>query len=231
MTAPEQSPINFRVAEFAWRLKNWVRPLGLRALGLPCQLMGTGMAFPWDLIRSADLANSLITEDLKLGLDLALAGNAPVFCPFPAVTSDFRLTARSQRQRWEQGRIGAIATIIPGFIFLAVRRADLHLLALALDAAVPPLSLLVMLVTVISVVAGLSTMLGVPPVALSISLMSLVGLIGGVFLCWLKYGRDILQPRSILLIFSYVFGKSPLYVRIILHKFNLEWIRADRHKE
>ena len=59
MTAPDESPINFRVAEFAWRLKNWVRPLGLRALGLPCQLMGTGMAFPWDLIRSADLASGL----------------------------------------------------------------------------------------------------------------------------------------------------------------------------
>ena len=46
MTAPEGSPINYRVAEFAWRVKNWVRPLGLSALGLPCQLMGTGMAFP-----------------------------------------------------------------------------------------------------------------------------------------------------------------------------------------
>ena len=48
MTAPEDSPINYRVAEFAWRVNNWVRPLGLAALGLPCQLMGTGMAFPWD---------------------------------------------------------------------------------------------------------------------------------------------------------------------------------------
>src|SRR5262249_1158907 len=34
----DESPINSRVAEFAWRVKNWVRPCGLRALGLPCQL-------------------------------------------------------------------------------------------------------------------------------------------------------------------------------------------------
>ena len=104
MTAPDASPINFRVAEFAWRLKNWVRPLGLRALGLPCQLMGTGMAFPWDVIRSADLASGSIVEDLKLGLDLALAGNPPIFCPSPGVISDFPLTVEGiQSQRLTLG--------------------------------------------------------------------------------------------------------------------------------
>src|SRR5262249_17200745 len=65
MIAPDDSPINYQVAEFAWRVKNWVRPLGLKALGLPCQLVGTGMAFPWKLIRSADLASGQIVEDLK----------------------------------------------------------------------------------------------------------------------------------------------------------------------
>ncbi|MBD2750536.1 glycosyltransferase [Microvirga sp. BT688] len=34
-----------RVQELAWVLKNYVRPLGLARFGLPCQLMGTGMAF------------------------------------------------------------------------------------------------------------------------------------------------------------------------------------------
>ena len=29
-----------RIAEFAWCVKNWVRPLGYAKLGLPCQLMG-----------------------------------------------------------------------------------------------------------------------------------------------------------------------------------------------
>ena len=81
MTAPTGPTINHQVAEFAWRVKNWVRPLGLHALGLPCQLMGTGMAFPWDVIRSADLSSGFIVEDLKLGLELAAAGHAPVFCP------------------------------------------------------------------------------------------------------------------------------------------------------
>src|ERR1700730_2759376 len=51
MTAPAGSAINHQVAEFAWRVKNWVRPLGLTAMALPCQLMGTGMDFPWHIIR------------------------------------------------------------------------------------------------------------------------------------------------------------------------------------
>jgi cellulose synthase/poly-beta-1,6-N-acetylglucosamine synthase-like glycosyltransferase len=233
MIAPDRSPINFRVAEFAWRVKNWVRPLGLRALGLPCQLMGTGMAFPWDMIRSADLANRLIMEDLKLGFDLALAGNAPVFCPFPGVTSDFPLTvrgSRTQRQRWEQGHIGAIVKMVPRLIFLAVVRADLDLLALALDAAVPPLSLLLMLVTAIVVVAGLAMLVGVSATAILISSLSLVALLGGGFLSWLNYGRDILKPSSIFLIIPYVLGKVPLYVQMLFRDLNSEWIRTDRRK-
>jgi cellulose synthase/poly-beta-1,6-N-acetylglucosamine synthase-like glycosyltransferase len=231
MTAPIGSPISFKVAEFAWRLKNWVRPLGLKALGLPCQLMGTGMAVPWDVIRSVDLASGSIVEDLKLGLDLALAGSPPIFCPFPGVLSDFPLTVegvRSQRQRWEQGHLAAIATTVPRFIFFAVVRGDFNLLALALDAAVPPLSLLIMLVTVNSVVAFLATMLGVSTAAISVSLVSIVALVGGVFLSWLKYGRDILQPKSIFPMFAYVLRKLPLYIKILSRKLNSEWIRTNR---
>ena len=47
-----------RVQEFAWALKNHVRPLGLARLGLPCQLMGTGMAFPWQVLTAVELASS-----------------------------------------------------------------------------------------------------------------------------------------------------------------------------
>ena len=177
MIAPDESPINSRVAEFAWRVKNWVRPLGLRALGLPCQLMGTGMAFPWDVICSADLASGLIVEDLKLGLDLALAGNSPIFCPSACVTSDFPSSVegvQSQRLRWEQGHIGMILTTAPRLIFAAIVRANVDLLALAFDVAVPPLSLLGMLVMGMLLVAGMATLLGISSAAMFVSSVSLV---------------------------------------------------------
>ena len=108
MIAPNESPINYRVAEFAWRVKNWVRPLGLNALNLPCQLMGTGMAFPWGVIRSAHLASGSIVEDLKLGLDLAQKESPPLFCPTSIIKSHFPSSiegATNQRKRWEGGHI------------------------------------------------------------------------------------------------------------------------------
>jgi cellulose synthase/poly-beta-1,6-N-acetylglucosamine synthase-like glycosyltransferase len=231
MTAPNGSSINVKVAEFAWRVKNWVRPLGLRALGLPCQLMGTGMALPWDVISSAHLASGSIVEDLKLGLDLTVAGIPPIFCPFPGVSSDFPLTVEGtqrQRLRWEQGQIKAIVTMVPRLFFLAIVRADLNLLALALDAAVPPLSLLAMLVMVMLAVAATATLLGISSAAIFVSSASCVGLISGVFLAWLKYGRDILPRGSILLIFLYACRKIPLYSKILSR--NSEWTRTDRGK-
>ncbi len=77
MTAPDGAMISHRVAEFAWRIKNDLRPRGLAALGLPCQLMGSGMAFPRNVIGAVDLATDHLAEDLDLGLRLAFAGYAP----------------------------------------------------------------------------------------------------------------------------------------------------------
>ncbi len=233
MISSDESPINSRVAEFGWRVKNWVRPLGLRALGLPCQLMGTGMAFPWDLISSADLASGLIVEDLKLGLDLASAGSAPVFYPFASVTSYFPWTLEgtdSQRLRWERGHIGMIFAMVPRMIVRAVAQANLGLLTLAFDLAVPPPVLLGMLLMAMSVITGSATFLGTSCVAMFISLVSLIGFISAIFISWLTYGRDILPLGSILLVFSYALGKLPFYLRILLRKSSSQWIRTDRRK-
>src|SRR5882724_3303599 len=133
MVSAEGSRINHQVAEFAWRVKNWVRPLGLKALGLPCQLMGSGMAFPWTVIRSVELSSGVIVEDLKLGLDLASTGYAPLFCPSAVISSDFPSSAEGamgQRKRWEHGQGGLIRAIaIPRFVE-AIRRRDLNLVTL-----------------------------------------------------------------------------------------------------
>src|SRR5262249_48296612 len=145
MIAPVESRINHQVAEFAWRGKNSLRPLGLSAVGLPCQLVGTGMAFPWDVIHKADLAHGWIVEDIKLGLDLAGVGYAPLFCPSACVTSQFASSIKGtvvQRERWEQGHINTILTFVPRLLSKAIAHRNWGLLALTLDLAVPPLSLL-----------------------------------------------------------------------------------------
>jgi cellulose synthase/poly-beta-1,6-N-acetylglucosamine synthase-like glycosyltransferase len=233
MTAPDDSPINYSVAEFAWRIKNWVRPLGLYALNLPCQLMGTGMAFPWEVIRSANLASGSIVEDLKLGLDLAQTESPPLFCPSASVTSHFPLSvegAKSQRKRWEEGHIRMILTTAPRFIYRAVVRKDLNLFTLALDLAIPPLSLLVILLAGMVSIAGLAVLLGFSSAALVISATSFTATVASVFSIWLKYGRDVLPPSAMLSIASHVFEKFPLYRHLFSANAASRWNRTDRKK-
>jgi len=233
MNAPIDSQINHQVAEFSWRVKNWLRPLGLRALKLPCQLMGTGMAFPWDVIRSADLGNSQIVEDLKLGLDLTLAGHPPIFCPSARVTSEFASSAKgaeTQRKRWEQGHLDMIFKTAPRLFAIAFIRRDWDLLAVTLDLAVPPLSLLGILVLGIFGASLLYTIIGYSSVALVISTASLLAFAIATLVAWLKCGRDVVPPSALLLIPSYAFRKIKLYHRFVFGKIDSEWDRTDRNK-
>lgn len=230
MKDPSDSSINHKVAEFAWRVKNWVRPLGLSRLGLPCQLVGTGMAFPFGVVRSVNLASGSIVEDLKLGLDLAQAGSAPVFCPSALVSSEFASSATGasiQRQRWEHGHIALIAAA-PRLIIEAALQRNLGLLALALDLAVPPLSLTTVLLAAVFALAAANALWGLSTLALAISLFSLLGFGLAVFLAWLAYGRDVLPPRAVVSIAPYVLRKLSMYGRILTGRATGHWIRTDR---
>jgi cellulose synthase/poly-beta-1,6-N-acetylglucosamine synthase-like glycosyltransferase len=233
MNGPADSTTNLKVAEFAWRVKNWVRPLGLKALGLPCQLMGTGMAFPWDLLRCVSLAHGSIVEDLKLGHDLAMAGHPPLFCPSALVTSVFASSAagiQSQRMRWEHGHIGLILKTAPHLLCMAVRRGNGGLLALALDLSIPPLSFLAMLVVAMSVGSAIAMGLGGSTVPMAIAATSFAGLAAGIALSWLKCGRDVLPPSSLWSIGPYVSRKLGLYAQILSGKPAPHWMRTDRRR-
>jgi cellulose synthase/poly-beta-1,6-N-acetylglucosamine synthase-like glycosyltransferase len=231
MAAPANSRINHQVAEFAWRVKNWLRPLGLWALGLPCQLMGTGMAFPWEVIRSVDLANGWLVEDLKLGLDLASQGHPPLFCPSALVSSRFGSSAkaaRTQRERWERGHIGMILTTAPRLFYRAAVDRNWNLLALTLDLAVPPLSLLAILVIGIVCITAVCALLGLSLSALIVSGAALAAFVLAAFLAWLKCGRDVVPIGTVLSIPLYILGKLGLYRIKMFNKTDAQWVRTDR---
>src|SRR5262245_16559148 len=231
MVAPESSNINYKVAEFAWRMKNWVRPLGLFALGLPSYLMGTGMAFPWDLVRSAELASGEIVEDRKLGYDLAASGHAPLFSPSAVAPGQVPTSAEganTQRQRWEHGHLGLIVTLVPRLMRQAIMRGNLGLLALALDLAVPPLALLGLLLTSTFLVTGVAALFGLSSVAFIISAGSIAALALAVLLSWGTHGRDLLPPAALVSVVRYVVGKLGLYGRFLRERQASQWIRTDR---
>jgi len=230
MHAPANAGMKQRLAEFAWRVKNLVRPLGWHALGLPCQLMGTGMAFPWNLASRMSLANGNIVEDMKLGIDFALQGAAPLFCPDVLVSSEFpeaMQAQRSQRKRWEHGHLGMILGEAPRLFVHAARRGSLPALALALDLIVPPLALLAALLAaaLLLAVGYYAGWGGAWPAAWAGGLCTIFA--ASVLLAWHGWGRQVVTLRELLAIPTYILAKVPLYLGF-LAKRQKDWVRTGR---
>jgi cellulose synthase/poly-beta-1,6-N-acetylglucosamine synthase-like glycosyltransferase len=230
MRAPSNAGIGRKVSELAWLVKNYVRPLGGHRIGMPCQLMGTGMAFPWESVHVASLATGHIAEDVLFGINLARAGTPPLFCPDALVTSEFaasEIGARSQRQRWEHGNLGLIVSHAPRLFALGVSRRDARLLGLALDLAVPPLALLTLAVAVLvlvsAVVAYLSTI--VKPLVVSTAVMA--SLVTAVVSSWARYGRGIVSLGQLAFAPIYALRKIPMYVGFLTRR-QVEWVRTRR---
>lgn len=231
MLAPENAPPGKGVNLFAWRVRNWIRPLGLKLFGLPTQLFGTGMAFPFSLLANRDLGNSRLAEDCALGIALASAGYPPLFVGEARVHSHFPVSqagSESQRERWEKGHLENIIDLVPGALVESLRGGKPGLAALAIDMAVPPLSLLVLVTTLCAILGGAAFVLGASPAALVISLLSVVLVALGTVLAWRAVGRDVLPLRELLRLPLHVIRKFGFYQGIASGKASSSWIRTDR---
>lgn len=230
MHNPSGAGLKMRVAEFAWLVKNWVRPLGFHRLGLPCQLMGTGMAFPWAMAASMPLANANIVEDMKLGIELALQGTPPLFLPEARVTSEFPSSdtvAKGQRTRWEHGHLSMILSEAPRLIGRALVAGDLRALGLALDLVVPPLALLALLLVSMLGVSALAMLPGVSIMPLCLSATAVLVFALSVAVAWAGWGRSVLSFSDLVAVPFYVLGKIPLYLKFWTRR-QKEWVRTDR---
>jgi len=230
MKAPAGAGLKTKIAAFAWQVKNLARPLGYHRVGLPCQLMGTGMAFPWPVISEMNLASGHIVEDMKLGMDLAERRRAPVFCPQAEVMSYFPLNSegtKTQRTRWEHGHIAMILSDAPALLGRAIMTANVGLLALTLDLCIPPLALLTMMVVgLVALTAVLWATTGAMlPVALAAVVLAM--LISAVMLAWARFGRAIISFTELLMVGVYMVWKIPLYVKFFGAR-QVEWIRSKR---
>jgi cellulose synthase/poly-beta-1,6-N-acetylglucosamine synthase-like glycosyltransferase len=231
MLAPENAPSGKGVNLFAWRIKNWVRPLGLKLYGLPTQLFGTGMAFPIGLLLNRDLGNSRLAEDTALGIGLCSAGHPPLFVDEARIYSHFPSSqegSEQQRQRWEKGHLDNIVELVPRALAKSLRNRDLGLAALAIDMAVPPLSLLVVVTAFCELLGGIAFVLGASPVALAISSISILLVILGTAFAWTAVGRDVLPFWGLIRLPLYAAQKLGSYHRIARGKATSAWIRTDR---
>lgn len=231
MHAPAEAGVRTRILEFAWVVKNQVRPLGTTRLGDTCHLMGTGMAIPWHLLSDADLATGHITEDMKLGLDLAIAGHAPVLCPRAEVHSMFPLdanVARGQKARWEHGHLTTLRQELPRLIRAWLRRPAAATAALALDLLIPPLALYVLTLGAATLGASaLAVVWGGAALAVSVLWLALAALLLAVGLAWWHHGRHLLSALELLTTPLYALWKLPVYLAYAIQR-RSGWVRTQR---
>ncbi len=231
MDLPACPSLKHRIAAFAWMLKTHFRALGFHHLGLPCQLMGTGMALPGHLIRSVPLASGNTVEDVQLGIDLALAGRAPQYCPQAVVHSWFATSdaaTNTQRARWEQGHLMTLATQLPRLVRAMVAQRRWQLGAIAWDLCVPPVSFL--LLTQFAVLAANVLVWWLTGLALGLGLALLgTGVVAAaVAAAWFALGHRVISLRQLLGVPAYVLGKLPMYFKLLAGRRQREWVRTER---
>lgn len=212
MKAPEGAGPKAAVSAFAWLLINRVRMSGLQRLAGVTRLTGSGMAFPWRLVRDAEFAGGEIVEDLALTIKMIEAGAPPALDLGAVVTSELAHTdsgAVTQRARWEHGSLRMAARVAPRLLLKGLK-GDGKALAMAFDLMVPPLSVLAA-----ALVAAFALSVGAAfagaGAALGFAAWSLALFAAAVSLGWLAYGRETLPPETLRAIVPYLVGKMRVY--------------------
>ncbi len=229
---PDNPGIKDNISAFALIVKNMVRLQGLNRLGWHCLLTGSGMAFPWSVIRQVSLASRNIVEDMQLTIDLALAGHTALFCPTARVTGvlpSSQKAAKSQRTRWEHGHLQTILTQVARLLKEFVKQGRFELSILALDILIPPLSLLIVTWLATTIIAWLAVAIGASWIPATI--LTLTGCFLGttILLTWWQFGRSDLPLQNLLAIPLYILSKIPIYLKFLIQP-QSKWLRTERDR-
>ena len=170
-----------------------------------------------------------VTEDLELHLKLVESGNPVAFAPEAKVLSEMPISlrqAKSQNTRWERGRLALARRHVPRLLVSGIMKRDWPRLNAALELMIPPQSvqlLLTAIILAISFTLGLAV-----PLALGFVTMHFQAayVAGGLV-------RARVRPRLwVALAYAplYALWKGQLYVRALLARQPLPWVRTARHQ-
>jgi len=148
-----------RVSRLAQWGFNLVRPLARERLGFSCGLLGNGFALRADLLERLPYRAHSVVEDLEYHLLLVNAGERVHFVADAVVTgeiADTREGARTQRTRWEGGRLRMLREHLGPLLkrTLTGDRAAAELLA---DLLLLPLGMHVLLLLTAALLGGAGT--------------------------------------------------------------------------
>jgi cellulose synthase/poly-beta-1,6-N-acetylglucosamine synthase-like glycosyltransferase len=136
-----------------------VRSRARERLQLSCGVRGNGWCMTHRLLRQVPYRAFSLTEDIEYGIDLGLAGYRVHYADeahVAAVMVSGEQAARTQRQRWEGGRLQLIRSRTLSLLQAARSPGGGVCLDLALDLLVLPLSYVAANVAVLIVLAGVA---------------------------------------------------------------------------
>jgi 1,2-diacylglycerol 3-beta-glucosyltransferase len=142
-----------RLMHIAFTLFHDVRSRARERLGVSAGLRGNGMMFEAKLLRELPHDAFSIVEDVEYGIRLGLAGYRVHYAGEAKVFGQMvgaEVASRSQRRRWEGGRLQLVRQHAAHLVSTGLRRRDLVILDLAADLLVPPLTYVAL-----AVIAGL----------------------------------------------------------------------------
>jgi len=226
---PASADARVQISSFALLVKNVVRQRGLRRLGAPAILQGTGMAFPWRAFEQARLDTGAIAEDLEIGIHLLRAGHAVGWTEKTTVWSrpaskDATLT---QRTRWEHGFVSTALSTAPRLLGVGLGKGKPSLLVLAADLLVPPLAMLVALVVLGLAASALLFVLTGSAAPLIVAGLALGAIALGTTVAWAAEGRRVLPLAALVKTPLYVAWKLPIYARLLGRR-EKQWVRTAR---
>jgi len=219
------------ISSLALLLKNFIRPLGLQRLGLPCLLNGSGSAYPFQAIRHAPHGEGSIAEDYQLTLDLLDMGYVTTFEPDARI--DGRLpkreaTAQKQRRRWEHGHLFLSFNTAPRVLLQGLLRFQLNRWVLGLDLLVPPLAYLGLLV-IVAALANLASLaiLNAEPYALYALGIVAGGFVASLMMASFKFAGPEKTRAALWAVPGYLLWKLPIY-RDFFNRRETRWMKTER---
>jgi len=214
-----------RVSRLAQWGFNLVRPLARERLGFSCGLLGNGFALRAGLLQRLPYSAHSVVEDLEYHLLLVNAGERVHFVLDAIVTgeiADTREGARTQRTRWEGGRLRMLQEHLVPLLkrTLTGDRAAAELLA---DLLLLPLGMHVLLLLAAALLGGVG------------SYAALIGAFTiGLYVAAIVWrGPTTAQDLAALAISPiYLVWKLTLLPATLLHsRRQAQWVRSRRNDE
>ena len=173
MQQTDKNTLSARLSAFAWWIRNHVRATGAMTMGIPCQLMGSGMAFPSNVFKKIDFSSNALAEDLQIGLQLSQLKHFPIYLSSSKVISYLPTTTEAsdvQKTRWVHGHIAAMFDIAFPTLAKSLIQHNWRCFWQSIDALFPPITLTVPVLAVMILLTALIPGTALPFILFSVSL-------------------------------------------------------------